>query len=455
VNCLSNIQKILQAGESKTVEFKTSFGKEAIETLVAFANSQGGTVYVGINDTPEIIGVTISSESLQQWINQIKSVTSPSVIPDADILKYNEKNIVRLQVPAYPVKPVSTKGKYFTRKHGSNHLMSLPEIANEHLKTINLSWDFATDPNHTLNDISLEKVNHFVKMTNSLRERPITDDPLTVLRKFELTRDHAITFGCFLLFCTEPTLTTTIDAGRFDSETIIKDNITIRGDIFSELEVVLSFIRKHISKRFIITGKAQRNEVWEYPLEAIRELALNMIVHRDYRASADSTIKIFNDRIEFYNPGALPHELSLDDILSGKSPSVPRNKLIASIFKEAGIIEKYGSGIKRVQQAMQDAGALPPVFEIIGDFFKVTLTPINEGANEGVSEGVSEGVNMLYSFILDNPGNRTPFFSKELKTSTKTIERWLKQLKENKQVEFRGAPKNGGYFPLEISGENG
>ena len=81
----------------------------------------------------EVVGVSVSGESIQQWINQVKAVTSPSIIPDAEILRYQGKDVVMLWVPAYPVKPVSTKGKYFIRKYASNHLMSLEEIANEHL----------------------------------------------------------------------------------------------------------------------------------------------------------------------------------------------------------------------------------------------------------------------------------------------------------------------------------
>jgi len=84
------------------------------------------------------------------------------------------------------------------------------------------------------------------------------------------------------------------------------------------VEACLAFVHKHTSKRFVITGKAQRNEVWEYPSEAVREIVLNMIVHRDYRASADSTIKIFQDRMEFFNPGTLPEGVSLQEILSGR-----------------------------------------------------------------------------------------------------------------------------------------
>ena len=308
---MDTLKQLLQQGENEKLEFKTSFGREAIETLVAFANAKGGTLLIGINDSGEVTGVSVSGESLQQWINQVKSATSPSIVPETELLKHHGKNVVMLWVPAYPVKPVSIKGKYFIRKHASNHLMSLEEIANEHLKTINLSWDFAIDPNHGIKDVSLDKVNRFVELANLLREYPIVDDPLTVLRKFELIREKGITFGCFLLFCKESTLSTTIDAGRFDSETIIKDSLTIRDDLFAEVEACMAFVRKHISKRFVITGKAQRDEVWEYPLEAVREIVLNMIVHRDYRASADSTIKIFHDRIEFFNPGPLPEGVKI------------------------------------------------------------------------------------------------------------------------------------------------
>lgn len=126
---------------------------------------------------------------------------------------YHHGHEILSGTPAYPVKPVSMKDKYFIRKYASNHLMSLEEIANEHLKTINLSWDFAKAANHTIKDISLLKVINFVEMANSLRENQIGDDPLTVLRKFELIRDQGITFGCFLLLGAEPTLSTTIDAG--------------------------------------------------------------------------------------------------------------------------------------------------------------------------------------------------------------------------------------------------
>jgi ATP-dependent DNA helicase RecG len=230
---VTEIETLIKSGESERLEFKTSFGREAMETLSAFANSKGGIVLIGINDKGKSIGIQTTQESIQQWINQIKSSTSPSIIPDAESFTHEGKTIISLSVISYPIKPISFKGKYYKRIHNSNHLMDLNEIANEHLKTINLSWDFAQDPGHNINDISLEKVNQFIERSNRFRDYPINDDPLTVLKKFELLRENSITFGCFLLFCKHPSMLSTIDAGRFDSEIIIRDNATIRNDLFS------------------------------------------------------------------------------------------------------------------------------------------------------------------------------------------------------------------------------
>lgn len=154
----------------------------------------------------------------------------------------------------------------------------------------------------------------------------------------------------------------------------------------------------------------------------------------DYRASADSTIKIFQDRIEYFNPGTLSEGVSLEEILSGKSASNPRNKQIASIFKEAGIIEKYGSGIKRVKQAMLAAGAKEPIFELVGNFFKVTLYPINGG------------VKAVLAYLKQQPGAKTKDLATALGIAERTLQRLLKTLKYEQKVVFQGAPKTGGYF---------
>jgi len=114
------IQKLIASGESASVEFKTSFAKEVVETLVAFANADGGTVLVGVDDKREVRGATLGKESLNVWLEQIKSATSPTIIPDISAHTIENKCVVAIVVGEYPVKPVNTKGKYFKRIASAN-----------------------------------------------------------------------------------------------------------------------------------------------------------------------------------------------------------------------------------------------------------------------------------------------------------------------------------------------
>jgi len=150
------------------------------------------------------------------------------------------------------------------------------------------------------------------------------------------------------LFVKEENINATIELGRFQDDTTIKDAISVRSDLIGQADKVLGFILKHIKKEYAITGKLKRDEIWEYPLDALREIVLNMIVHRDYMHHGDSSVKIFDDRIEFYNPGQLTEGITIVDLLKGAYVSDCRNKLIAFAFKEIGWIEKYGSGMIKI-----------------------------------------------------------------------------------------------------------
>jgi ATP-dependent DNA helicase RecG len=115
------IKNILTQGENLQVEFKSAFNAETIETLVAFANAKGGSVYIGISDLSKIIGVLIGTETINQWINEVKTKTLPMLIPDAEVIVSEGKNIVVLSIQEYPIKPVSFRGKYFNYCRGSEY----------------------------------------------------------------------------------------------------------------------------------------------------------------------------------------------------------------------------------------------------------------------------------------------------------------------------------------------
>ena len=434
--------QLLANGESESVEFKASFNKEVIETLTAFVNTKGGSVIIGVKNNDELQGVQLGKETLQQWINQIKLKTSPSIVPDIATITIKKKTMVILTIIEYPVKPISCKGKYFKRIQNSNHQMSINEISNLHLQTYHSSWDHYNDTRHTLEDISLDKVNRFIELANKVRPYPIIDDPMTVLKKFELLHNEQITHGCYLLFTAGDSLLSTIEIGRFASETVIKDSLTIRTDLISEVETILEFIRKHMGRAYIISGNAQREERWEYPLEALREIVVNMIVHRDYMNSNDSVIKFFDDRIEFFNPGKLPNGLTVEQLIrGGYSPSI-RNKQIASVFKEAGIIEKYGSGIRRVLEAFKEYDLPQPTFEEIQSGFKVTVSRTTQKSTQKSTQkpGTREQVIELLS---KNPKMTRDELAQALAKSPNTIKGHIAKLKAEGRLIRIGSDRDG------------
>ena len=173
--------------ESLTVEFKSSFNIEVIETLVAFANSKGGSVYIGINDKRKIVGITLNKETVQQLVNEVKSKTAPILIPDAEVSEFEGKQVLQLSIQEYPIKPVSVQGKYFKRIKNSTHQMTINEVVNMHLQTMNSSWDAYIDPIHSIEDLSLEKVQKAIDLLRS-RGRNITEDPLSFLVKYDMLR---------------------------------------------------------------------------------------------------------------------------------------------------------------------------------------------------------------------------------------------------------------------------
>jgi ATP-dependent DNA helicase RecG len=145
--------------ENQYIEFKQNFNEDVIETLVAFANTKGGKVLVGVNDNGQPVKkFTIGKESIQNWINEVKTKTQPSIIPDAEPVEYKGQEIVEFSVQEYPIKPVACRGKYFKRVKNSNHLLSVSEVVNMHLQTINSSWDANPDETHKLDDVSYEKI---------------------------------------------------------------------------------------------------------------------------------------------------------------------------------------------------------------------------------------------------------------------------------------------------------
>jgi ATP-dependent DNA helicase RecG len=453
----AQLLELIAQGEGARVEFKSSFQKETIETLAAFANAQGGAVLLGVGDAGQVAGVAIQTETVQGWINQCKQITSPRIIPDIDLVIIDGKTVAVISVGEYPIKPVACKGRYFKRVGNANHQMTATEISDAHIKLINSSWDYHPDPEHALTSISAAKVQAFA---DALKLNATFD---AVLEKFELIKGGCPTFACHLLFSKNDVFLSTIEAGRFASPIIIKDSITSRDTLVEQVQRIMDFMVKHTNKAYIITGNPKRTERWDYPMDALREIIINMIVHRDYRSANDSTIKVFDDRIEFFNPGVLMDDLTVEKIKTGHYKSHLRNKQVASIFRELDLIEKYGSGVRRVIDTFVAYGLPEPEFEATQGGMAVTVFKntvkevitqqpesgeVSAEQNDKMSEKMSEKMSgktseKVFSALQADPESTIAELAAQVGVTTRTIERALTKLQQENRVARIGADRGG------------
>jgi ATP-dependent DNA helicase RecG len=443
--------------ESETMEKKSSFSawKEIIISLSAFANKKGGTVVVGLDDQGNPTDLKIGKDTLEEMANRIKMNTDPILYPSINVKTFGPGEIVELEIPESDNKPVFAFEKAYVRVGKANQKLSATEIRDLvkrytlpdfDQRLLSQKFDI-----QDLDSATIRRMNETVFHFGKIPERRILEK-LLVLKKGKLTNTG------YLCFAKENDLipSAVIKGARFKGKTMVRflDMKDFKGNLIASVSEVLDFIQRHISMGVGIGAKAARKEKWDYPPEALREAVVNAIVHRDYTDPGNIQIRIFDDRLEIWSPGLLPKELNIRNLLS-ENRSIPRNRALAKIFHDIGFIEGWGTGFQRMVEACTANGnPKPELKEMTGAFVvKFARRPAGEGINEGTSEGinegtnggVNEGINRLREFVRNQPGKRVSEISAALDIPSKTVERWVKKLREQGVIVFRGPRKTGGY----------
>ncbi len=359
------ICELIEQGENERVEFKENLDiKNILETVSAFANTHGGLIIIGVRDRDgRVVGVQLGKETLSKLANEIAQNTEPEIIPRLRVDRCDGKEVIVIEVDEHPVKPVMVRGRAYKRVGSSNRRLTPKEISELFEESVGLSWD-AYPVDATLDDVDLGKVREFMGRANLP-----SDDEVEVLKKLRLIRNGKVTRALILLFGKDPQEffpQAKVRVGRFKGSEIL-DSVNVEGNLFEQVEGAVNAIKKHMSRRYVIKGLV-REEVWDYPLEAVREAVVNAVMHRDYRMPEEVQIKVLDDRIIFWNPGGLPVGLTEEDLYR-EHPSKPRNRLIAEVFHLAGYVENWGSGTLRILRAFEDAKLPRPEFkEAFGGF---------------------------------------------------------------------------------------
>lgn len=341
----------------------------------------------------------------------------------------------------------SYRGKYYQRVGSTTRLMHEEDLKN--LFLLKTNWDSMTG-DYDLDKIDVETVNKFFSMARKsgrLKSAECSDDISLTLEKLNLIIDGKLTNAGYILFSEGPQqffTNTVVRVGRFKDEiTIIGDRL-IEGNLFNQVAEAEEAIKNFINVRYEITGEElMRNDVWDYPLPAIREILLNAIVHRNYHLhNMQTQIRVYDDRIWFHNAGGLPEGMNMD-LLKSSHRSVARNPLISKIFYLSGLIEEYGTGIKRIIDSMKEANLVEPVFkEEMGGFsVYIRKNPYDESYFQ--EQGLNKRQIRIMMYVMDKGSIKIEDCHKiSPAVGERTHQRDLNILIERQLLIKRGGSKN-------------
>jgi ATP-dependent DNA helicase RecG len=439
--------------EGQTVERKESLSlwRDIVETCAAFATAQGGKVFVGVADDGRITGVQIGKGTLEDLANRIAQNTTPKVVPTITTQGEPGATVVIVDVPEHQTKPVTAFGRPYRRSGRTNQVLSASEVAELFLASRGLTWDETVKPDATLSDIDPEKVGKF--LNRAIAERQWQIDPQTpvhqALNQLDLMRNGQLTVAALLLFGRRPQhflVQGCLRCARFkgNSEVEFLDMKVIEGDIVAQVDEAMAFVQRNIRMAVKIEGQLARKERWEYPLDAIREGIINAVCHRDYADSGNVVVKIFDDRLEIWNPGSLPLDLTVDDLRKSHE-SKPRNKLIARAFFLIKYIEQFGTGTGRMISDCREAGVPEPEFESRTATFRTIFRLASPPSDRFERMGLNEQQLRVMQHISKGGQVRSSNLAEVFTLPKRTLQRALQELTKKGLLIKHGTGKSTWY----------
>lgn len=362
--------------ESDSIELKSQVIPDICKEVIGFANTNGGTVYIGIEDNGIIVGVDDEDKTILQLNNMIRDSIKPDITMfvkyEAIILE--DKKVIAIKVQRGTDRPyyLGNKGLKPAGVYVRNGTSTNPASEANIRKMIK-----ETDGDSFENMRSLEQNLSFNATNEQFKKRNIVFNEAKMKSLGLFLKDGEYSNVAFLL---SDQCTATIKTATFNGTDKLnfQDRKEYSGSLFEQMENVYQYLEMRNKKRASFNG-LYRIDTLDYPLDALREALLNCLVHRDYSFSASTLISVYDDRIEFVSIGGLPDGINLDDILLGISAC--RNPKLAAIFYRLELIEAYGTGIPKIMSSYKDTGFEPKI-EVTNNAFKITLPNLNYSIDE-------------------------------------------------------------------------
>lgn len=427
--------------ESEVIELKSKVISDICKEIIAFANSKGGTLYIGIEDNGKIIGV----DDVDQVTLQLSNMVRDSIKPDVtmfvryETLSIETKNVIAVTVQKGTDRPyyLGSKGLKPTGVFVRNGTSTDPATDTAIRRMIK-----ETDGDSFETMRSLEQNLTFKTTEEQFHKRNIEFTP-TKMQTLGIISQDGIYSNVALLLSDQ--CIHTIKAATFagSDKTVFQDRREFTGSLFQQMEEMYSYLNLRNQTRSTFEG-LYRNDIRDYPEEALREALLNSLVHRDYSYSASTLISVYDDRIEFVSVGGLPTGIVLEDIMLGLS--VCRNPKLAAIFYRLELIEAYGTGMPKIMKAYAGTG-LEPKIEVTNNAFKITLPNRNISTSIEINKTNTSLTteDCILKLITSSGYVVRSDIDKLLNVSQSTANRILKRMVKEGLIQQIGSGKNTKY----------
>ena len=427
--------------ESETVELKSAVVDDIKKEIIAFANSDGGKLYIGVRDDGEVAGLDDPDGTALQVSNMVRDSIKPDITMflHYQTIEEDGKKIIEISVqrgtnrPYYIAKKgMRPEGVYVRQGYSSVPATDtaircmIKETDGDRFETMR-----CLDQGLTFEDTKKEFQFHEIELGPQQ------------MRTLKLVEDDGLYSNLALLLSDQNPHTIKVAVFQGTKQMIFKDRREFGGSLMKQMNEVYEYIDFRNQIRATIE-KLSRIDVRDYPVIAVREALLNLLVHRDYSFSASALISIYDDRIEFVSIGGLMPGIDLEDIMAGIS--VCRNQNLANVFYRLQLIEAYGTGIRKILNAYENA-ARKPVIENTGNAFKIILPNFNADSTETEQNGLSGEEKTILELVQEQKSVTRKDVEQTLGCSPSTATRFLSNMVQ-KDILLREGKTNGTRYKL-------